>query len=56
MSEVITVGRDLAKKVFQAHRTDASGGTMLRNKLRWNQVLGFFGKLPSCVIAMKALL
>ena len=29
MSEIITVGLDLAKNVFQAHGADASGRTVL---------------------------
>ncbi|MFC3061844.1 IS110 family transposase [Paenirhodobacter populi] len=54
MSEIITVGLDLAKNVFQAHGADASGRTVLRKKLRRDQVLDFFGRLPSCVVAMEA--
>jgi transposase len=34
MSEIITVGLDLAKNVFQAHGADASGRAVLRKKLR----------------------
>jgi len=33
MSEIITVGLDLAKNVFQAHGADASGRAVLRNGL-----------------------
>jgi transposase len=54
MSEIITVGLDLAKNVFQAHGADASGRAVLRKKLRRDQVLEFFGRLPSCVVAMEA--
>ena len=43
MSEIITVGLDLAKNVFQAHGADASGRAVLRKKLRRGQVLAFFG-------------
>ncbi|MBW6527729.1 IS110 family transposase, partial [Sphingomonas sp. RHCKR7] len=42
MSEVSTVGIDLAKSVFQAHGEDASGGVVFRKKLRRDQVLPFF--------------
>ena len=54
MSEIITVGLDLAKNVFQAHGADASGRAVLRKKLRRDQVLEFFGQLPSCTVAMEA--
>lgn len=39
MSEIITVGLDLAKNVFQAHGADASGRAVLRKKLRRDQLL-----------------
>lgn len=39
MSEIITVGLDLAKNVFQAHGADGSGKAVLRKKLRRDQVL-----------------
>ena len=48
MSEVITVGLDLAKNVFQVHGADGTGRAVLRKKLRGAQVLGFFGQLPAC--------
>ena len=54
MSEIITVGLDLAKNVFQLHGVDASGRAVLRNKLRRDQVLAFFGQLPPCLVAMEA--
>lgn len=54
MSEIITVGLDLAKNVLQAHGADRAGQRVLRNKLRRAQVLEFFGQLPSCVVAMEA--
>ena len=54
MSDIITVGLDLAKNVFQAHGADASGRAVLRKKLRRHQVLEFFGQLPACVVAMEA--
>ena len=39
MSEIITVGLDLAKNVFQVHGTDGAGRAVLRKKLRRAQVL-----------------
>ena len=55
MSEIITVGLDLAKNVFQAHGADASGRAVLRKKLRRDQVLAFFGQLSPCIVAMVSL-
>lgn len=52
MSEIITVGLDLAKNVFQVHGADGTGRAVLRKKLRRMQVLEFFGQLPPCVVAM----
>lgn len=54
MSEIITVGLDLATNVFQAHGADASGQAVLGKKLRRDQVLDFFGQLPFCVVATEA--
>ena len=34
MSEIATVGLDLAKNVFQVHGADATGSAVLRKKLR----------------------
>ena len=38
MNEVITIGVDLAKKVFQVHGVDAEGGVIFRRRLRRGQV------------------
>ncbi len=45
MSEIIMVGLDLAKNVFQLHGADASGHAVLRKKLRRGQVPEFFARL-----------
>lgn len=54
MSEITTVGLDLAKNVFQVHGADARGGVVVRKKLRRAAVLEFFSKLPPCLVAMEA--
>jgi hypothetical protein len=41
MSEITTIGLDLAKHVFQVHGIDPEGTTVLRRRLRRNQVLAF---------------
>jgi len=54
MSKSITVGRDLAKNVFQVHGANASGTAILSKKLPRARVQEFFGQLSSCVVGMEA--
>ncbi len=54
MSEVTTIGLDLAKNVFQVHGADGSGHAVLRKKLRRDQTLSFFSQMPPCLVAMEA--
>src|SRR6266511_415336 len=54
MSEITTIGLDLAKHVFQAHGIDAEGTTVLRKRLRRGQVLAFFSRIPRCVVGLEA--
>ena len=50
MSEITTIGLDLAKNVFQLHGADQSGNAVLRKKLRRDQVLAFLSTLAPCVV------
>jgi len=54
VTEVSTIGLDLAKMVFQAHGAGASGGVVFRKTLRRAKVLDFFREQPTCVVAMEA--
>src|SRR5258708_773356 len=45
---------DTSKHFFQLHGVDAAERPVLRRKLRRNQVLAFFAKLPPTVIGMEA--
>lgn len=54
MSEITTVGVDLAKSIFQVHGVDANGRILVRRQLRRSQFLAFFEKLPRCLIGMEA--
>jgi transposase len=54
MEEVITVGIDLAKSVFQVHGVSSEGSVALRRQLRRGQVLAFFAKLQPCLIGIEA--
>lgn len=46
MSDVATIRRDLAKRVFQVHAVDAAGVVILRRKLRRADVLRVFVAQP----------
>src|SRR5215510_1470099 len=52
--QVITIGIDLAKNVFQVHGVDASDKVVFNKPLRRSQVLPFFAKLAPCLIGMEA--
>jgi transposase len=54
MSEITTIGLDLAKRVFQVHGVDTSGAVMLRRQLKRRQVEPFFAKLPGCLVGIEA--
>lgn len=51
--EVVTVGLDLAKSVFQVHAIGSDGAVLMRRKLRCAEVIGFFADLPSCFVGME---
>lgn len=54
MVNVVTVGLDIAKSVFQVHGVDVVGEVAIRRQLRRAQVLPFFAKLPACLIGIEA--
>ena len=49
--QVITIGIDLAKNVFQVHGVDANDNVVFNKPLRRSQVLPFFAKLAPCASA-----
>jgi len=51
---VTTIGVDLAKRVFAVHGVDHHGKAVLRKTLRREQMVPFFTRLPSCMVAMEA--
>ena len=53
MNEVITIGVDLAKNVFQVHGVDGSGGVLIRRQLRRSRMLPFFKKQPPRLVGME---
>jgi transposase len=52
--QVITIGIDLAKNVFQVHGVDANDKVVFNKPLRRSQILPFFAKLAPCMIGMEA--
>lgn len=52
--EVVTVGLDLAKNVFQVHAIAANGAVLIRRKLRRSEVIQFSASCPPCLIGMEA--
>jgi transposase len=54
VNQIIRIGMDTSKHFFQLHGVDAAELPVLRRKLRRNQVLEFFAKLPPTVIGMEA--
>lgn len=60
MDDMIMIGVDLAKSVFQLHGVDqlhggdAEGRPQLRRQLRRSRMLGFFERQPPCLIGMEA--
>jgi transposase len=54
MSEVSTIGLDLAKNVFQLHGANGLGSVIFRKKLRRAQLLKFFAAQRASTVAMEA--
>jgi transposase len=54
VNQIIRIGMDTSKHFFQLHGVDAAERPVLRRKLRRNQVLAFFAKLPPTVIGIEA--
>jgi transposase len=54
MGEIIIIGLDLAKSVFQVHAVDAAGRVVLRRQIKRAQLLAFFAALSPCLVGMEA--
>jgi len=54
MGQVVTIGLDIAKSVFQVHGVDAQGVVVLRQKLPRARLLSFFAKLDPCLVGIEA--
>src|SRR5215213_5601509 len=54
MDQITRVGMDTSKHVFQLHGVNAAEEPVLRKKLRRQDLVAFFGKLPPTVVALEA--
>ena len=54
MGQVVTIGLDIAKSVFQVHGVDAEGSVVIRQKLTRARLLKFFEKLDPCLVGIEA--
>jgi transposase len=54
VNQLIRVGMDTSKSVFELQGVDAGEQPMLRKKLRRQQVLSFFAKLPPTRVGLEA--
>ena len=54
MNQIIRIGMDTSKHIFQLHGVDASEQVVLRKRLGRNAMLAFFAKLPPTVIVIEA--
>src|SRR5277367_6441915 len=54
VKQIKRIGMDTSKHFFQLHGVDITERPVLRRKLRRNEVLAFFAKLPPTLIGMEA--
>ena len=54
MGEVITIGLDIAKSVFQVHGVDVDGAVVIRKRVSRAKMLEFFAGLPPCLVGIEA--
>ena len=54
MENIVVVGLDIAKSVFQVHAVDGEGKVVDRRQLKRSQMIRFFGELPPALIGIEA--
>ena len=54
MTEVSTIGLDIAKHVFHAHGSDALGHQIFSRRIVRAKLLDFFAGQPPCLVALEA--
>jgi hypothetical protein len=54
VTDISTIGLDLAKSMFQLHGVNTRGKLVVSKRLRRGSVLTFFANLPRCVVGIEA--
>ncbi|MFW8609783.1 hypothetical protein [Rhizobium beringeri] len=54
MDQIIRIGMDTSKHVFQLHGVNAAERPILRKKMRRKEMVDFFATCPPTVIAIEA--
>jgi transposase len=54
MGQIVVVGLEIAKSVFQVHGVDRDGGVVVRRRLRRSRVPPFFATVEPCRIGIEA--
>ena len=54
MDQVVTIGLDIAKSVFQVHGVDGEGAVVMRQRLTRARMLAFFAKKAPCLVGLEA--
>ena len=54
MQTATTIGLDIAKSVVQVHGVDMDGNVIFRRQIKRRHVLGFFQKVPPCLVGIEA--
>jgi transposase len=54
VSQITTIGLDIAKNVFHAHGADERGEMVFSRKLTRGKLLDFFAGQPACMVALEA--
>ena len=52
VSDVITIGLDIAKHVFHVYGADERGRAMFSKKISRGKLLDFFTEQPKCMVAL----
>jgi len=54
MEQIIRIGMDTSKHVFQLHGVNAAEEPVLRKAFRRSEMIAFFERLPATVIGIEA--
>lgn len=54
MTQIVLIGLDVAKHVFQLHAVAADGHVVFRRQVRRAQLIMLLMSLPHCRVAMEA--